>query len=207
MVGGSTSIPWDSVYTISLWMHWLFIFFDLELCTVCSVQYNDFLTDPRKWFLDGTVSVLEICASLRESVIETMAMIVQVFLGESVSCTQVFEWHSQFKAGQTFIDEDKHIIRPINSTTPNTIAKFNCLFLRINIEPLMTMLMKWELVKGHADSDCSISHAYVATKFVLRIVTDEQKQQHIDTCKEFLQAPCNNEISLSRVITGDERLF
>jgi hypothetical protein len=44
-----------------------------------------------------TASVLEICANLGKSVMETLE-IRQGFREVNMSCTQVFEWHSRFRA-------------------------------------------------------------------------------------------------------------
>ena len=44
----------------------------------------------------------------------------------------------------------------------------------------------------------------VAAKFVPRILTADQKQQRINVCTELYQLASNDEIFLSRVITGDE---
>ena len=44
----------------------------------------------------------------------------------------------------------------------------------------------------------------VAAKFVPRILTADQKQQHINVCTELHQLTCDDETFLSRVITGDE---
>jgi len=46
---------------------------------------------------------------------------------------------------------------------------------------------------------------HVATKFVPRILTADQKQQHVNICTELHQLTSNDETFLSRVITGDER--
>jgi hypothetical protein len=45
---------------------------------------------------------------------------------------------------------------------------------------------------------------HVAAKFVPRILTADQKQQHIDISTELHQFASDNETSLPRVITGDE---
>jgi hypothetical protein len=44
----------------------------------------------------------------------------------------------------------------------------------------------------------------VATKFVSMILTADQKQQHVNVCKELHQIAFGNATLLSRVITGDE---
>jgi hypothetical protein len=43
-----------------------------------------------------------------------------------------------------------------------------------------------------------------AAKFVSRILTTEQKEQHINMCEELCQIASDNATFLSRVITGDE---
>ena len=44
----------------------------------------------------------------------------------------------------------------------------------------------------------------VAAKFVPRILTADQKQQHINVCTELRQLASDDQTFLSRVITGDE---
>jgi hypothetical protein len=45
----------------------------------------------------------------------------------------------------------------------------------------------------------------VAAKFVPRILTADQKQQRVNVCTEVRQLASDDEIFLSKVITGDER--
>jgi hypothetical protein len=58
-----------------------------------------------------------------KSAAEILAMIRQAFGEESMSSTWMFEWHAQFRASRTSIEDDQHKGRPISSTTPNTVAK------------------------------------------------------------------------------------
>jgi len=44
----------------------------------------------------------------------------------------------------------------------------------------------------------------VTAKFVPRILTADQKKQHVNVCTELRQLASNDETFLSRVITGDE---
>jgi len=44
----------------------------------------------------------------------------------------------------------------------------------------------------------------VAAKFVPRILTADQEQQHVNVCTELRQLASDDEMFLSRVITGDE---
>jgi hypothetical protein len=60
--------------------------------------------------------------NLTKSVMKTMAVIRHAFREESMGHTGAFEWHARFRAGQTFIEDDRHTGRPISSTTPDTVA-------------------------------------------------------------------------------------
>jgi hypothetical protein len=49
-------------------------------------------------------------------------MIQQAFADKILSCTQVFQWHAQFKIGCTSVDDHEHTGRPTSCTTPETVA-------------------------------------------------------------------------------------
>jgi hypothetical protein len=50
-------------------------------------------------------------------------MFRQAFGEESMNCTWVFEWHAQFRAGQTSTEGDQNTGRAISYTTLDTEAK------------------------------------------------------------------------------------
>jgi hypothetical protein len=45
---------------------------------------------------------------------------------------------------------------------------------------------------------------HVAAKFVPRIVTADEKQQHVNVCEELHQIASDDATFLSRVVTGDK---
>ena len=51
---------------------------------------------------------IKFCASLGKSATETHTTIQQAFGDKSLSCTQVFQWHTRFKTGRTSVDDDGH---------------------------------------------------------------------------------------------------
>jgi len=66
---------------------------------------------------------IKLCASLGKSGTETLEMIQQGFGDQSLSPTQVFEWHTPFKTGRTSVDDDEHKGRPTSCTTPETVSR------------------------------------------------------------------------------------
>jgi len=65
---------------------------------------------------------IEFCANLGKSATETLEMIQQGFGDQSLSCTQVFEWHAWFKTSRTSVDDDEHTGKPTSCTIPETVA-------------------------------------------------------------------------------------
>ena len=63
------------------------------------------------------------CANLGKSATVTLEMIQQGFGDQSLSRTQVFQWHARFKTGGTSVDDDEHTGRPASCTTPETVAR------------------------------------------------------------------------------------
>lgn len=74
---------------------------------------------------------------------EKLTMIAKVF----GSYIQLFEWHVASKASWAFTDGNKQTV-PQN---PIVLSEFNTSSMRINIEKLMTLLMRWEFVMRHAN--------------------------------------------------------
>ena len=60
---------------------------------------------------------------LEKSATETLEMIQQGFGNQSLSRTQVLEWHARFKTGRTSVDDDGHTGRPTSCTTPETVER------------------------------------------------------------------------------------
>jgi hypothetical protein len=50
-------------------------------------------------------------------------MIQLAFGDQSLSRTQVFQWHARFKTGRTSVDDDVHTGRRTSCTTPETVAR------------------------------------------------------------------------------------
>jgi len=92
--------------------------FHTRLFGVVYVTYGDFHDGSEK---ERRVCI-KFCASLGKSATETLTMIQQAFLDQSLSRTQVFHWHARFKTGRTSVDDDEHTGRHRSCTIPETVA-------------------------------------------------------------------------------------
>ena len=148
---------------------------------------------------------IRVCADLGKSATETLEMIQQGFGDQSLSRTQVFQWHARFKAGRTSVDDDEHTGRPTSCTTPETVARIQEI---IHQDRRRTTRDIAEVDVGYGTCQRVLTKELgmqrVAAKFVPRILTADQMQQCVSVCTELRQLASDDETFLSRVITGDE---
>jgi len=104
---------------------------------------------------------IKFCTSLGKSATETLEMIQHGFGDQSLSHTQVFQWHARFKTGRTSVDDDEHTGKPTSCTTHDTVARIQELIrqdrrrtIRDIAEEVEVWL--WDMPTG---SDGRIGHA------------------------------------------------
>jgi len=124
---------------------------------------------------------IKFCASLGKSATETLEMIQQGFGDQSLSRTQVFQWHAQFKTGRTSVDDDEHTGRPTSCTTPETVARIQELIRQDRRRTICDIAEEVEVGYGTCQQVLmkELGMHRVAAKFVPRILTADQKQQRI----------------------------
>ena len=146
------------------------------------------------------------CANLGKSATETLEMIQQGFGDQSLSRTQVFQWHVRFKAGRTSVDDDEYTGRPTSCTTPETIARIQEIILQDRRRTIRDIAEEVDVGYGTCQRVLmeELGLQRVAAKFVPRILTADQIQQRVSVCTELRQLASDDETFLSRVITGDE---
>jgi hypothetical protein len=66
---------------------------------------------------------IKLCANLGKSATETLMMIQQASGDQILRCTQVLQWHAQFKTDCTSVDADEQTGRLTICTTPQTVAR------------------------------------------------------------------------------------
>jgi hypothetical protein len=76
--------------------------------------------------MDGKIKqrvCIKFCAKLGKSATETLEMLLEAFGEHSLSRTEVFEWHSHFKAGRVSVEDDESSRRPGTSYTTENVEK------------------------------------------------------------------------------------
>jgi len=149
---------------------------------------------------------IKFCANLGKSATETLKMIQQGFGDQSLSHTQVFQWHALFKTSRTSVDNNEHTRRPTSCTSPETVARIQELIRQDQRRTICDIVEEVEVGYGTCQRVLpeELGMHCVPAKFVPRILTADQKQQGVNFCTELCQLASNDETFLSRVITSDE---
>ena len=118
----------------------------------------------------------------------------------------MFQWNAWFKTSHTSVDNDVHTGRLTSCTTPETVAQIKELLCQDRRRTIRNIAEEvevgYETCQRVLMEELDMPH--VAAKFVPRILTADQKQQCINVCTELRQLASDDEMFLSKVITGDE---
>ena len=129
---------------------------------------------------------IKFCVKLGKTAAETLKMLRDVYGDSSMSRTRVFEWHKQFVEGR---EDDPKSGRRCTFTTDNNIEKVRqlicsdrCLTIRVianevgmNKETVRTILVD------------ILGMRKVCAKMVPRLLTEEQKAQRLNACRDIFQ--------------------
>ena len=102
---------------------------------------------------------IRFCANLGKSATETLEIIQQGFGDQSLSRTQVFQWHARFKAGHKSIDDDEHTGRPTSCTTPETVARIKEIIRQDRRRTIRDIVGEVDVGDMPTGSDGRIGHA------------------------------------------------
>src|SRR5215469_14618747 len=137
---------------------------------------------------------------------ETFQMLQQAYGEDCLSCMQCYEWYQRFKSGRTSIEDDPKSGRPSSSTGDDHIEKVRSV---IRENRRLTVCEVSEDA-GICKSSChtilteKLKMHRVAAKFVLCLLTEEQKQNRVAVSQKLLDRLNIDENFLKNVITGDE---
>jgi hypothetical protein len=140
------------------------------------------------------------CANLGKSATQTITMIQQAFRDQILSRMQVFQWHTSFKTGRTYVDDDEHAGRSPSCTTPETVARIKELICQDQRQTIQDIAKEVEIGYGTCQRDLmkELSIHRVAVKFVPRFLVVDQKQQMSTSALNFLSLPLTMKLSCPR---------
>ena len=130
----------------------------------------------------------------------------QAYGEDAMCCTQVFDWFHRFKEGGTSVESDPRLVRPSTLRNEEMIAEVRTI-VRNN---------RRLTVREIAD-DCGISVGpndailtddlhmkRVCMKVVLRLLTDDQCEQHQTIAGDLLKHSREDVQFLKNIVTADE---
>ncbi|VVC43979.1 Hypothetical protein CINCED_3A025691 [Cinara cedri] len=146
------------------------------------------------------------CFLLGKTGAKTLEMLKTAYKGDTLEKTQVFEWFSRFKSGEMSIDDQARTGRPSTARTNENVEKIHKIILedrRQTIEEVVDRSgVTWSSVQRILSEDLGMRR--VASKFVPRLLTEQQKQGRVESCSSLKEEFQNDPNFFYEVITGDD---
>jgi len=137
---------------------------------------------------------------------ETFEMLKMALREEAMCRTQTCQWWKRFKEGRTSVDDDPRSGRPSTSKTDDNVAKVREVIRsnrRLTVREVAEQVSISKTVCHEILTENSSMHL-IATKFVPRLLTDDQKQNRVDVSQELLDRANDDDNFLKNIIIGDE---
>ncbi|VVC44829.1 Hypothetical protein CINCED_3A021715 [Cinara cedri] len=152
-------------------------------------------------------AAVKFCFLLGKTGTETLEMLKTAYKGDALGKTKVFEWFSRFKSGEILIDDQARSGRPSTARTKKNIEKIHKIIMedrRQTIEEVVERSgVTWSSVQRILSEDMGMKR--VAAKFVPRLLTEQQKQNRVESCSSLKEEFQNDPNFFSKVIKGDYR--
>ncbi|UYV80548.1 hypothetical protein LAZ67_19000537, partial [Cordylochernes scorpioides] len=146
------------------------------------------------------------CFKLKKSATETYELIKEAFGDTALSRSRTFEWFSRFLKGREKVNDDQHTGRPRSLRSEENKLKIKELIKsnrRISIKDLsletgLSVGLCHQIVTKDSDM------IRTSSKFVPRILTEEQKEVRMDVCKNKFEMTRTDPEWMQKIITGNE---
>ena len=133
-------------------------------------------------------------------------MLQEVYGGETMSRSRVFEWHKRFKEGREDVEDDSRSGRPSTSRTADNVERVKqmvCGDRRLTVRMIVDELeINRDSVWKIFTEDLGIRK--ICAKMVPKLLENEQKERCVEVCQDILEHLQTEPDLLQRVITGDE---
>jgi len=106
-----------------------------------------------------------------------------------MSRVRCFEWHARFRRGRTSLEDDERSGRPSTSSTPKNVETIRRLVHEDRQRTIKDIVAIINVSYGTVQTvlTCDLNMHRVATKFVPRLLTPEQKEHRVAICQELRQ--------------------
>jgi len=132
-------------------------------------------------------------------------MLQEAFGDNAMSQSKTFLWYKRFKDGRTSVDNHERPGRPSTSTTLENIANLRKAILADRRQTIHDVCEIVRLSYGTVQRILAgnLNMRCISARFVLRLLSDEQKAYRVSVCRELKQAREGPTI-ISNIKTGDE---
>jgi hypothetical protein len=149
---------------------------------------------------------VKFCVKLEKTFTETLEMLRQAFGNESMGRAQTCDWYKRFKDGRISIEDDPRSVRPSTSTDDQHVAQVRSVIRSNQRLTVRDVAEECGISLGSCHNILTEKLAMhrVATTFVPRLLTDEQKEQRVAIRQELMDQAKGDENFLKNIVTGDE---
>ena len=144
---------------------------------------------------------IKFCFKLGKTATECYEMLKTAFGKQAMGRSETFQWFSRFKAART--DDDERSGRPVSSSTPEMSERVR----QIIREDRRRTIDEVSMLVGISHGTChtilteDMKMRRVASKFVPRLLSVDQKQQRLDVSLDLKENAANDPSFLSNVVT------
>jgi len=149
---------------------------------------------------------IKFCQKLGDTQVETIRKIQQAFGDNAMSITRIKEWYNCFKDGSTSVDSEPRHGRLSTSRNDNVINQVWTLVMQDRRITVRELAGEVGVSTGsvHTILTADLGLRIVSAKFVLKLLTMQQKQLRLEIAQDMLDCVESDSNFLNTVITGDE---
>jgi len=151
-------------------------------------------------------AAIDFCVKLGKTFTETHQMLQNAYGDDCLSRTQVYEWFGRFKSGRETLDDDERSGRPRTGLSKENIEKVRE-FIKNNKKSSVKVI-EMELGIPQTTAYRILTEVLglkkVNSRFVPHKLTEDQKVDRIEHCKDIVKSARKDQNFLKSIVTGDE---
>ncbi|XP_014770698.1 protein GVQW3-like [Octopus bimaculoides] len=131
----------------------------------------------------------------------------QAYSDGTTGRTQYIEWHGRFKTGKTSLKDVERSETPATNATPGNVKKCHKFMHEDHRRAINDIVDVVALSYGSVQAILmsELNMRQVSAKFLLRLLTTEQKDHRVEIYQDLRQRSGDDPPFIPRIITADER--